>query len=48
MTNTNGKDLADVDIRVNNTQFYNNSISGETDANGRYSPPLTPGAGYVR
>ena len=45
---TNGKPLPNADITVNNTQFYNNTILGKTDANGRYSLPLTPGSWYVR
>lgn len=43
-----GKPLANADIVINNTQFYNNNILGKTDANGRYSLPVTPGSWYVR
>lgn len=43
-----GKPLANADITVNNSQFYNNNILGKTDANGRYSLPVTPGSWYVR
>lgn len=46
--NANGKPLANVDIVVNNAQFYNSNFLGKTDANGRYSLPVTPGSWYVR
>ncbi len=45
---TNGKPLANADIIINNSQFYNNNILGKTDANGRYSLSVTPGSWYVR
>jgi len=45
---TNGKPLANADIAVNNSQFYNNNILGKTDANGRYNLPVPPGSWYVR
>lgn len=44
----NGQPLANVNVVVNNTQFYNSNILGQTDANGRYSLRVTPGSWYVR
>jgi hypothetical protein len=45
---TDGKPLADVEIVVNNTQFYNSNIVGRTDSKGNYKLKLTPGSWYVR
>jgi hypothetical protein len=45
---TGGKPLANAEIVVNNTQFYNSNILGRTDANGKYKLQLTPGSWYVR
>ncbi len=45
---TQGKPLADVEIVVNNTQFYNSNIVGRTDSKGEYKLQLTPGSWYVR
>ena len=43
-----GKPIAKADIVANNTQFYNNNVLGQTDANGTYQLQLTPGSWYVR
>ncbi|GAB2576828.1 hypothetical protein [Spirosoma areae] len=43
-----GKPLTNANIVVNNAQFYNHNILGQTDANGRYSLQVTPGSWYVR
>ncbi len=45
---TGGKPLADVEIVVNNTQFYNSNIVGRTDSKGQYKLQLSPGSWYVR
>jgi hypothetical protein len=45
---TEGKPLADAEIVVNNTQFYNYNIVGRTDDKGNYKVELTPGSWYVR
>lgn len=47
-TDTGGKPLANADIVVNNSQFYNSNILGRTDANGQYKLELTQGSWYVR
>lgn len=47
-TDAIGKPLANVKVVVNNTQFYNHNILGQTDASGRYKLQLTPGSWYVR
>ncbi len=43
-----GKPLPNASIVVNNSQFYNQNILGQTDVSGYYSLPLTPGSWYVR
>jgi hypothetical protein len=48
VVDTQGKPLADVEIVVNNTQFYNSNIVGRTDSKGEYKLQLTPGSWYVR
>ncbi len=47
-TDAAGKPLANVDIVINNTQFFNHNIPGHTDVNGHYKLALTPGSWYVR
>ena len=47
-TDTQGRPLANADIVVNNTQFYNNNILGKTNNKGQYTLSLTPGSWYVR
>ncbi len=47
-TDAAGKPLPNATIVVNNTQFYNHNVLGETDAKGKYSLSLTPGSWYVR
>jgi hypothetical protein len=47
-TDATGKPLAGAKIVVNNTQFYNHNLLGQTDAQGRYRIELTPGSWYVR
>ncbi len=44
----NGAPLANARIVVNNTQFYNSTVLGQTDANGQYSLAVSPGSWYVR
>ncbi|AHM58715.1 hypothetical protein D770_02215 [Flammeovirgaceae bacterium 311] len=46
--NTVGAPLANVDIVVNNSQYYNNNILGQTDTNGKYRLAIEPGSWYVR
>lgn len=48
VTDTEGKPLANADIVVNNSQFYNSNILGRTNAKGEYRLELTPGSWYVR
>ena len=48
VTDAWGKPLANANIVVNNTQFFNQNILGQTDANGQYSLKLSPGSWYVR
>ncbi len=48
VVDTQGKPMVGADIVVNNTQFYNHNILGQTDAEGRYQLELTPGSWYVR
>lgn len=47
-TDVQGKPLTNANIVVNNTQFYNHNLLGQTDASGRYRLDLTPGSWYVR
>lgn len=47
-TDAAGKPLANATIVINNTQFYNHNILGQTDANGNYRLAVTPGSWYVR
>ncbi|GAB3492669.1 hypothetical protein GCM10027341_07040 [Spirosoma knui] len=47
-TDSQGKPLAGAKIVVNNTQFYNSNILGQTDTQGRYQLNVTPGSWYVR
>jgi 5-hydroxyisourate hydrolase-like protein (transthyretin family) len=47
-TDAAGKPLAHATIVINNTQFYNHNILGQTDANGHYKLALMPGSWYVR
>ncbi len=48
VVNTQGNALEGVDMVVNNSQFYNDNILGQTDANGNYKLEVTPGSWYVR
>jgi hypothetical protein len=48
VTDAKGNPLANADIVVNNTQFYNHNILGKTDSEGNYKLKLTPGSWYVR
>ena len=43
-----GKPLANASIVINNSQYYNHNVLGQTDANGRYNLQVTPGSWYVR
>ncbi len=47
-TDIQGRPLAGARIVVNNTQFHNSNILGQTDASGRYELRTTPGSWYVR
>ncbi|MPR36860.1 carboxypeptidase-like regulatory domain-containing protein [Salmonirosea aquatica] len=47
-TDAAGKPLPNANIVINNTQFYNHNILGQTDGNGQYKLALTPGSWYVR
>lgn len=47
-TDALGNPLANAKIVVNNAQFYNHNVLGQTDASGRYKLELTPGSWYVR
>lgn len=47
-TDALGNPLASAKIVVNNAQFYNHNLLGQTDASGRYRLDLTPGSWYVR
>jgi hypothetical protein len=47
-TDATGKPLPQAAIVINNTQYYNHNILGQTDAHGKYSLTLTPGSWYVR
>lgn len=48
VVDTQGNPIAGADIVLNNTQFYNHNILGQTDAEGFYQLELTPGSWYVR
>lgn len=48
VVNTQGNPLEGVDIVVNNSQFYNNNILGQTDEDGSYKLKVEPGSWYVR
>lgn len=48
VANTQGNPLEGVDIVVNNSQFYNNNILGQTDDDGNYKLEVEPGSWYVR
>ncbi|GAB4037071.1 carboxypeptidase-like regulatory domain-containing protein [Spirosoma gilvum] len=43
-----GNPIANAEVVVNNTQFYNSNIVGRTDANGNYKLQVTPGSWYMR
>ncbi len=48
VVDTKGNPIAHADIVVNNTQFYNTNILGQTNENGQYKIELTPGSWYIR
>ncbi len=48
VVNAQGRPVAGVKIVANNNQFYNQDVSGQTDANGRYRLELRPGSWSVR
>jgi hypothetical protein len=48
VVDTKGKPIPNVSIVVNNTQYYNSNLLGNTDSNGKYKVRLTPGSWYVR
>lgn len=48
VVDTQGNPLDKVDIVVNNSQFYNNNILGQTNTDGNYKLEVEPGSWYVR
>lgn len=48
VVNTQGNPLENVDIVVNNSQYYNHNILGQTGTDGNYKLAVEPGSWYVR
>ncbi len=48
IVDTKGSPMANVDVVVNNSQYYNNNILGQTGSDGQYKLAVEAGSWYVR